>query len=123
MLSVGIPGSTDAAIIRHLAPLVERAGYRTLWINDAAGGDALTALAVAAEVTTTLRLASGVIPLDRLDSAAIARRARDLPVDRLTLGVGSGGARHGLELIERSVAASPTGCCSTGSTRHPRPRR
>lgn len=104
MLSIGIPGSTDAAIVRRIAPLVEGAGYATLWVNDTPGGDALTTLAVAAEVTSTLRLATGVIPLDRLSAGQIAERARDLPAERLTLGVGSGGARHGLDLIERSVA-------------------
>ena len=104
MLSIGIPGSTDAAIVRRIAPLVEAAGYATLWVNDTPGGDALTTLAVAADVTTTLRLATGVIPLDRLTAGQIAERARDLPAARLTLGVGSGGARHGLDLIERSVA-------------------
>jgi alkanesulfonate monooxygenase SsuD/methylene tetrahydromethanopterin reductase-like flavin-dependent oxidoreductase (luciferase family) len=103
--SIGIPGSTDPGIVRRLAPRVESAGYRTLWINDTPGGDALAALAVAAEVTTTLRLATGVIPLDRQDAATIARRVGDLalPVDRLTLGVGSGGARRGLQLLEESV--------------------
>jgi alkanesulfonate monooxygenase SsuD/methylene tetrahydromethanopterin reductase-like flavin-dependent oxidoreductase (luciferase family) len=103
MLSIGIPGSTDAAIVRRIAPLVEAAGYATLWVNDTPGGDALTTLGIAAEVTSTLRLATGVIPLDRLAASTILERARDLPVDRLTLGVGSGGARHGLDLIERSV--------------------
>jgi alkanesulfonate monooxygenase SsuD/methylene tetrahydromethanopterin reductase-like flavin-dependent oxidoreductase (luciferase family) len=104
MLSIGIPGSTDAAIVRRISPLIEAAGYATLWVNDTPDGDALTTLAVAAEVTSTLRLATGVIPLDRLSAGQIAERARDLPADRLTLGVGSGGARHGLDLIERSVA-------------------
>lgn len=104
MLSIGIPGSTDAAIVRRIAPLVEAAGYTTLWVNDTPDGDALTTLATAAEVTSTLRLATGVIPLDRIPATRIVERARDLPADRLTLGVGSGGARHGLGLIERSVA-------------------
>jgi alkanesulfonate monooxygenase SsuD/methylene tetrahydromethanopterin reductase-like flavin-dependent oxidoreductase (luciferase family) len=104
MLSIGIPGSTDAAIVRRISPLIEAAGYATLWVNDTPDGDALTTLAVAAEVTSTLRLATGVIPLDRLSAAQILERVLDLPADRLTLGVGSGGARHGLDLIERSVA-------------------
>jgi alkanesulfonate monooxygenase SsuD/methylene tetrahydromethanopterin reductase-like flavin-dependent oxidoreductase (luciferase family) len=104
--SFGIMGSVDLDVIRRLAPLVESAGYRALWINDTAGGDALTAIAAAAETTTTLGLASGVIPLDRESGAQIARRVADLglPTHRLRIGVGSGGERHGLALLERGVA-------------------
>lgn len=102
--SIGIAGATDLGIVRRVAPLIEHAGYRTLWVNDTPDGDALAALAVAAEVTTTLRLATGVIPLDRTDASTIVARARDLPAGRLALGVGSGGARHGLGLLERSLA-------------------
>jgi alkanesulfonate monooxygenase SsuD/methylene tetrahydromethanopterin reductase-like flavin-dependent oxidoreductase (luciferase family) len=104
--SIGIAGSTDHETIRRLAPIVERAGYRALWINDTPGGDALSALAVAADVTSTLGLAAGVIPLDRESGAAIARRVVELgmPQRRLRLGIGSGGARHGLALVEAGIA-------------------
>ena len=104
--SFGITGSVDLAVIRRLAPLVESAGYRALWINDTPSGDALTAMAAAAETTTTLGLASGVIPLDRVGGAEIARRVRELglPTDRLRIGIGSGGTRHGLALLARGVA-------------------
>jgi alkanesulfonate monooxygenase SsuD/methylene tetrahydromethanopterin reductase-like flavin-dependent oxidoreductase (luciferase family) len=103
--SFGIMGSVDPAVIRRLAPLVESAGYHALWINDTAGGDALTAIAAAAETTTTLGLASGVIPLDRESGAEIARRVAELglPTGRLRIGIGSGNAKHGLALLERAV--------------------
>ena len=103
--SIGIPGSTDLDLVRRLAPLIEASGYRALWINDTPGGDSLDALAAAAAVTSTLGLASGIIPLDRLPGAQIAARVRELglPLDRLRIGVGSGGARHGLATVERGV--------------------
>lgn len=105
--SFGIPGATPLDVVRGLAPLVERAGYRALWINDTPQGDSLAALATAAEVTSTLGLASGVIPLDRRPAAEIARRVRDLglPLDRLRIGVGSGGARRALALVASEVAS------------------
>lgn len=103
-VSIGIAGSTPHATVRLLAPIVESLGYRALWVNDTPGGDALDKLAVAAEVTSTLGLATGVIPLDRQGGAEIVRRVRDLPTDRLRIGVGSGQARRGLALLESSVA-------------------
>lgn len=109
-LSIGIAGSVPAGTVRRIAPLVESLGYRALWINDTPGGDALAALAVAAEVTSTLGLATGVVPLDRQSGSEIAARVRDLPIDRARIGVGSGQARHGLELIEAGVDELRAGC-------------
>jgi alkanesulfonate monooxygenase SsuD/methylene tetrahydromethanopterin reductase-like flavin-dependent oxidoreductase (luciferase family) len=108
--SIGIAGSTSAETVRRIAPLVEAAGYRTLWVNDTPGGDALAALAVAAEVTSTLRLGAGVIPLDRQSGAEIADRVHDLPTERVHVGVGSGQAKRGLALLERGVAELREGC-------------
>ena len=109
-VSIGIAGSMPADSVRRLAPLVERLGYRALWVNDTPGGDALDKVAVAAEVTSTLGLATGVIPLDRQSGTEIARRVRDLPIDRLRIGVGSGEATRGLELLETGLAELREGC-------------
>jgi alkanesulfonate monooxygenase SsuD/methylene tetrahydromethanopterin reductase-like flavin-dependent oxidoreductase (luciferase family) len=109
-LSIGIAGSLPAETIRRIAPIVEAVGYRALWINDTPGGDALDALATAAEVTTTLQLATGVVALDRRSGAEIAQRVRDLPADRVRIGVGTGQARHGLALLETAVGELRDGC-------------
>lgn len=106
-LSIGLPGATDLGMLRRLAPRIEAAGYRALWLNDTPGGDSLAALAAVAEVTATLGLATGVIPLDRTPAAEIARRATELglPQGRLRIGVGSGGRRQGgLALLEQGIA-------------------
>jgi alkanesulfonate monooxygenase SsuD/methylene tetrahydromethanopterin reductase-like flavin-dependent oxidoreductase (luciferase family) len=108
--SIGIAGSTTVDTIRRIAPLVESLGYRALWINDTPGGDALGGLAAAAEVTTTLGLATGVIALDRQGGAAIAARVRDLPTGRVRIGVGTGAARRGLAVLEAGVAELRAGC-------------
>jgi alkanesulfonate monooxygenase SsuD/methylene tetrahydromethanopterin reductase-like flavin-dependent oxidoreductase (luciferase family) len=98
VLSLGLAGSVDHAVLRALAPRLEAAGFHALWLNDAPGGDALAGLAAVAEVTSTLTLATGVLPFDRRPAhevvASVERHG--LPVDRLVLGVGSGaGSRLG----------------------------
>lgn len=103
-LSIGIAGAVSADTVRRIAPVVESVGYKALWINDTSDGDALEKLAVAAEVTSKIGLATGVLPLDRWSSADILARVRDLPGERLTLGVGSGQSRRPLGLLERGIA-------------------
>lgn len=105
-LSLGLAGSVPAEVVRQAARAAEQAGLHALWLNDTPAGDALAGLAVAAEVTTTLRLATGVIPLDRRPAHEIASSIAqlDLPLDRLVLGVGSGAARRPLGLVAEGVA-------------------
>lgn len=102
-VSIGIHGRTDAAAVRALATRVEALGFHGLWINDVPGGDSLAGIRAAAEGTTTLGLATGVIPLDRrpIDTLDLS----GLPSERTTIGIGSGGARHPLGLVRDGVAA------------------
>lgn len=104
-LSLGIAGSVPADIVREVAVAAEQAGLHALWINDTPAGDALTGIAAAAEVTRTLRLATGVVPLDRVPARQLADRVAHLgiPRDRLVLGVGSGAARAPLGLMREGL--------------------
>lgn len=97
VVSIGFAGSLGPDAIAEIAPAVETAGFHTLWINDTPDGDALAALAAAARVTRTLHLATGVVPVDRRPAAEIAAQVAtlDLPLDRLTVGIGSGMAKEG----------------------------
>jgi alkanesulfonate monooxygenase SsuD/methylene tetrahydromethanopterin reductase-like flavin-dependent oxidoreductase (luciferase family) len=91
-MGFGITGSLSHDIVRELAPRVEEAGFRTLWINHGGdGGDSLASMQVAASVTMTLRFATGVIPVDRMPAAEIVAsfREKDLPVGRTTIGIGA----------------------------------
>jgi alkanesulfonate monooxygenase SsuD/methylene tetrahydromethanopterin reductase-like flavin-dependent oxidoreductase (luciferase family) len=101
-----VEGALAHDIIRELAPAAERAGYHTFWVNDEADGDGLAALREAAEVTTAIRLGVGVIPLDRQNPERIVARIGELglPVERLTLGVGSGYPAGGLRRVQAGVA-------------------
>ncbi|WP_127794658.1 LLM class flavin-dependent oxidoreductase [Agromyces sp. LHK192] len=102
-ISIGIHGRTPEADVRALAPRVEALGFHALWVNDVPGGDSLAALRAAAEATSTLRLATGVVPLDRRPVESLDLDA--IPADRLTLGIGSGGAARPLGLVEAGIAA------------------
>jgi alkanesulfonate monooxygenase SsuD/methylene tetrahydromethanopterin reductase-like flavin-dependent oxidoreductase (luciferase family) len=95
-VSIGIIGRTPLETVRALAPRIERLGFGTLWINDVPGGDSVAGLRVAAEVTSALGLATGVIPLDRRPVGSLDLGG--LPVDRFTLGIGSG--RVGVRPVE-----------------------
>lgn len=100
-VSIGLSGRTDTRDIRSLAPRIERLGFDRLWLSDIPHGDSLAGLRVAAEATETLGLATGVIPLDRRPAESLDLTV--LPAERTTFGIGSGGARHPLRLIERGI--------------------
>jgi alkanesulfonate monooxygenase SsuD/methylene tetrahydromethanopterin reductase-like flavin-dependent oxidoreductase (luciferase family) len=104
--SFGVAGATPVAVIRELAPAAERHGYHAFWVNDTPNGDGLAALAAAAAVTSRIRLAVGVIPLDRVPAETIAQRIVDLalPQDRLAVGIGAGAMRQGgLALVREGI--------------------
>lgn len=102
-VSIGLHSRTEAGIVRELAPRIEALGFHALWINDVPGGDSLAGLRAAQAATTTLGLATGVIPLDRRPIHALDLSG--LPPERTTIGIGSGGARHPLGLVREGVAA------------------
>jgi len=96
-VSIGVPGSIGPEAVRVLAPRVEAAGFAGLWLNDGAAADPLLGLAAAAEVTTHLRLATGVVPVDRRPAPQLFAdlQRSGVPEARLTLGIGSGQLRQG----------------------------
>ncbi|WP_353826424.1 LLM class flavin-dependent oxidoreductase [Agromyces sp. SYSU T0242] len=102
-VSLGLPGTTGVDTLRALAPRLESLGFDGIWLNDVPRGDSLDGLRAVAEVTATLRLGTGVIPLDRrpadtLDLAGI-------PVERTLLGIGSGRAAHPVATVRDGIAA------------------
>lgn len=103
----GVAGTLDHGLVRDLAVAAEEAGYATFWVNDVPGGEGLAGLQVAAKATSRIRLAVGVIPLDRQGPEQIVDRivALELPTDRLLVGVGSGAANGGLDRVRRGVAS------------------
>ncbi|WP_400997115.1 LLM class flavin-dependent oxidoreductase [Agromyces sp. GXQ0307] len=102
-ISIGLPGTTPPETLRALAPRLERLGFETLWLNDVPGGDSLAGLRAVAESTESLRLATGVIPIDRRPVASLDLAG--IPAGRTTFGIGSGGARHPVRAVAEAVAA------------------
>lgn len=103
----GVVGGLAPAIVAEVARAAEAGGYATFWANDGPDGEGLAALVAAADATTAIRLGVGLIPLDRRSPQRIAARVAELrlPVERLTLGVGAGGAPGGLARVREGVAA------------------
>lgn len=105
-VSIGVAGALGPEAIARIAPVVERAGFGTLWVNDTPGGDSLAALGAASRSTERLRLGTGVVPVDRRRPAEIVAgiRRAELPEDRLLVGIGSGQASHGvLSMMDDAV--------------------
>jgi alkanesulfonate monooxygenase SsuD/methylene tetrahydromethanopterin reductase-like flavin-dependent oxidoreductase (luciferase family) len=93
----GVAGALDQSLIQAIAAATEQAEYDAFWANDTPSGDGLAALAAAAQVTSRVRLGVGVIPIDRQPAEAILRKIEtlNLPVERLVIGIGSGGLHKG----------------------------
>ena len=104
---LGLQAGSTPTSCATIARQAETLGYTTFWANDTPHGDGLATLAVAASVTSTIRLGVGVIPLDRRNADNITASVRDLglPIDRLTLGVGSGGVTGGLAIVREGAMA------------------
>jgi len=103
-VSIGVAGALGPGAIADIATAAEAAGFHALWVNETPGTDAIAAIVAAAAVTDRLVLATGVVPVDRRPAAEIIAAVRDLPQERLVLGIGSGGARVGaLALVGDAV--------------------
>lgn len=103
-VSIGVPGALAAEVVRDLAARIESLGFRGLWINDTPSGDSLAGLAAASELTTTLVLGTGVIPVDRRPASEIIRGIRNLDASRLAIGIGSGGPHDALARVAEAVS-------------------
>jgi alkanesulfonate monooxygenase SsuD/methylene tetrahydromethanopterin reductase-like flavin-dependent oxidoreductase (luciferase family) len=105
-MGFGITGTVNHDIVRELAPRVEAAGFRTLWFNHSGSGDSLASIQAAASVTTTLRLGSGVIPVDRFTPGEIVKSVeqRELPLERLVLGIGASAKPSPLTTVREAAS-------------------
>lgn len=113
-VSIGIGAAIGPEIGARLAPEIEAAGFHALWVNDIPGADALAVLEAAAETTSHLTLATGVLPVDRRPAGRIAEQVNgsDLPQERLVLGIGSGAASTGALRLVADAAAELRGALS-----------
>src|SRR5919112_1536594 len=93
----GIAAATLSSLVAPLAAAAEANGYDTVWVNDTPGSDGFEGLRLAAEETSTIRLGVCVIPIDRRppDAIVAAIDAKQLPKNRLIVGIGAGAELYG----------------------------
>jgi alkanesulfonate monooxygenase SsuD/methylene tetrahydromethanopterin reductase-like flavin-dependent oxidoreductase (luciferase family) len=85
-------------VFSGLTRLAEALGYGAVFLPEIAGRDALAALTALAGETTTMRLASGVVPMPSRTIALTAMAAatvHERSGGRAILGIGTGPARPG----------------------------
>jgi probable F420-dependent oxidoreductase len=82
-----LPLAEYLALVRD----VEARGYHTAWVGETAGGDAITLMTLIASHTTTLGVASGVIPIQTRTPVILGMSAATLAhvaPGRVSLGLG-----------------------------------
>ncbi|MEI7991369.1 MAG: LLM class flavin-dependent oxidoreductase [Actinomycetota bacterium] len=91
-VSAVVSSDEDVEFVREC----ERMGVTSVWIPEAWGYDALTPLAHLAAVTSTMKLATGIVQVGARSPAMLAMQAmsvQQMSGGRLVLGLGSSGPR------------------------------
>jgi probable F420-dependent oxidoreductase len=92
-LAASLPVPPDLAACQRVAARAEALGYDSLWIADTgAGPDPFVVAAAAAQVTTTIRLGTAVIPVYTRSPSVMAAGAgsvAQLAPGRFVLGIGA----------------------------------
>jgi alkanesulfonate monooxygenase SsuD/methylene tetrahydromethanopterin reductase-like flavin-dependent oxidoreductase (luciferase family) len=100
----GIDAGVPLDVALEVAELVERAGYTSFWVNGSPHGPALDIIEGALG-RTELDVGVGVFPLPKISADEIVTEVlrRDLPQNRLFLGVGSGRSSGALDEVRRAT--------------------
>ena len=106
-LGLGIAAGPDPLALADLAREAEDLGYDSVWCNDSPAGEGLLQLSAWASRSRHIRLAVGVMALDRHRPFDVAQRVRELglPLDRLLIGLGAGFSATPLGVVREGVAA------------------
>lgn len=104
---LGLPVAMPSPVILAAAPAAEYSGYRSFWLNNPPGANALLPLGRAAQSTRSSWLGVGVIPLAARRPEEIVQdvRSNALPLNRLYLGLGSGAGGGGVERVTEGIRA------------------
>lgn len=97
--------ATERPGSERLGAELEALGYGEVWVNDTRRGDGIATLASLVATTHRMRIAVGVVALSehRPREIVVRLESAGLPLERLTLGVGSGSSRS-LALVRDGVA-------------------
>lgn len=104
MRGFGIDATVPVDVAGEVAKRAEVFGYASFWVNGSPPDRALDVLEQAAQ-HTSLALGVGVFPLTKItaDDLVAEVRRRDLPQNRVWLGVGSGRRPGALVEVRRAV--------------------
>jgi len=104
MRGFGIDATVPADIAQAVAVRAERDGYSSFWVNGSPPQGALEIIERAA-ANTELDLGIGVFPLTSISADEIVAevRHRDLPQDRLWIGIGSSRSPGALAEVRQAV--------------------
>lgn len=91
-LGYGVTSTIDTNLAQRLAPEIESAGFSYFWSNDIPGGSSFDVLAAFAGVTHVVKLANGIVPIDRLPAYQWRERIEETGLigHRFVPGIGSG---------------------------------
>jgi hypothetical protein len=100
----GIDASTPLDIAIEVAGLSERAGYGSFWVNGSPHDGALSIIDGVLEMTG-LDVGVGVFPLTKISADQLVSeiRNRDLPQERIWLGVGSNRSPGALDEVRQAA--------------------
>ena len=105
-LGFGVTGSLPLETVRAIARRAGEIGLASLWFNETADGDALACAEVAFGESTSIVVGTGVIAVNRRPAPRIIREvmARNLPQDRLIVGIGSSAKPSPLSTVAENLA-------------------
>ncbi|CAN5262358.1 MAG: LLM class flavin-dependent oxidoreductase [Chloroflexia bacterium] len=105
-LGFGVTSTIDLALVQRLGPRIEEAGFSIFWSNDIPGGSSFDVLAACAGVTLAIKLANGIVPIDRVPAAEWRDRLdrAGLLGERMYAGIGSGQLSKPLDVMGDAVS-------------------
>ncbi len=104
-LGFGVTSTIELDLVQRIGPEIESAGFDFFWSNDIPGGSSFDVLSACAGVTRDIRLANGVVPIDRLPAAEWNARIDEVGLggDRFWPGIGSGGMKQPLAPLREAI--------------------
>ncbi len=105
-LGFGVTSTIDPNLVTRLGPRIEEAGFSIFWSNDIPGGSSFDVLAACAGLTSRVKLANGIVPIDRVPAAEWRDRLSraGLLGDRMYAGIGSGQLSKPMEVMRDAVS-------------------
>lgn len=104
-LGFGVTSTIDLELVQRLAPQIEAAGFSVFWSNDIPGGSSFDVLAACAGMTSKIRLANGIVPIDRVPADDWKLRIQNAGLDgnRLYAGIGSGRVARPIDPLREAI--------------------